>query len=224
MKRRLEPEWLDELPADDPAAIVSRRDLARLNWIMRNHRMMASALTGFAPPRRLLDLGGGDGRFLLRVARGLPWKNVTACISDRQDIISDRTRQEFAAFGWRCEVRRGDVFAALDELNTDTIVTANLFLHHLADGALARLFLALARGGGLVACEPRRNHMALAASRMVFALGCNRVTRHDAIASVRAGFSGNELSSLWPKDMDWGLSERRALPFSHVFAAQRHGV
>jgi hypothetical protein len=224
MKRRLEPEWLDKLPAGDPAAIVSRRDLVRINGVMGQHRVMASALGRFAPPRMLLDLGGGDGRFLLRVARRLPWRNVTACISDRQDIVSDETRQEFAALGWRCEVRRGDVFTALNELDTGTIVIANLFLHHLTEPALVCLFAMLARGGGLVACEPRRNLLALAASHMVFALGCNRVTRHDAIASVRAGFSGNDLSGLWPKDIGWRLTERHAPPFSHAFLARRHDI
>ena len=49
-----------------------------------------------------------------------------------------------------------------------------------------------------VACEPRRSAFALLGARMVFALGANDVTRHDAVASVRAGFRGRELSGLWP--------------------------
>ena len=35
MKRRLEAELLDHLAADDPAAIASRRDLERINLVMR---------------------------------------------------------------------------------------------------------------------------------------------------------------------------------------------
>jgi len=218
MKRRLEPEQLDELPEDDPAAIASRRDLALINTIMRQPAILARGLAGFAQPRVLLDLGGGDGRCLLAAARRLPWRGVRAVIADRQDIVSEKTRTGFAALSWDCAVRRGDVFDALTELESGTLVTANLFLHHLDDAALKRLFALLAqRAMGLVACEPRRGVFALAASHLVFALGANAVTRHDAVASVRAGFAERELSAMWPSG--WTLTERRALPFSHLFVA-----
>jgi hypothetical protein len=49
------------------------------------------------------------------------------------------------------------------------------------------------------------------------------VTRHDAVASVRAGFTGHELSRLWP-DGNWRLREELALPFTHVFSAGRDAV
>ena len=39
--RRLETELLDVLPADDPAAVRSRRDLRRLNEVMRHPAIMA---------------------------------------------------------------------------------------------------------------------------------------------------------------------------------------
>src|SRR5262245_27301775 len=40
--RRVEPEWLDGLPATDPGAIRSRRDLRRLNRIMGHVGIVAS--------------------------------------------------------------------------------------------------------------------------------------------------------------------------------------
>jgi SAM-dependent methyltransferase len=223
MKRRLEPERLDHLPADDPAAIASRRDLGRINAVMGQSVILARALRRFAQPRVLLDLGGGDGRALLVLARRLPWRGTCAVIADRQDIVSAKTRAGFAAMGWACRVQQGDVEEALGDPQDGTLATANLFLHHLDDAALARLFALLAeRTMGLAACEPRRGALALAASRLVFALGANAVTRHDAVASVRAGFADQELSSLWPGG--WDLRERRALPFSHLFVAARHAV
>jgi hypothetical protein len=223
MKRILEPEQLDELPADDPAAIASRRDLALINAIMRQPAILARALRRFPQPRVLLDLGGGDGRCLLAVARRLKWRGVRAVIADRQDIVADRTRAGFAALGWDCAVRQGDIFDTLGDLEDGTLVTANLFLHHLDEAALVRLFAGLAeRSAGLVACEPRRDGFALAASHLVFALGANAVTRHDAVASVRAGFTDRELSALWPGG--WQLTERRALPFSHLFVAARRAL
>jgi hypothetical protein len=55
---------------------------------------------------------------------------------------------------------------------------------------------------------------------MVFALGANDVTRHDAVASVRAGFRGREISRLWPHAAsDWRLSEHAVFPFTHLFQA-----
>lgn len=220
--RRVEPEWLDTLAPDDPRAIASRRDLARLNVVMRQAAMLAARLRRLAPPPVLVDLGSGDGRFLLSVARRLPWRNVTAIILDRQDIVSAQTRQGFAALGWRCEVRPGDIFETLDGI-AGGIITANLFLHHFQDDALARLLaLCAARADAFIACEPRRGGLALAASHLVGLLGCNDVTRHDAVASVRAGFAGNDLTRLWPEE--WRCTEAPAFLFSHIFTARRDGV
>ena len=79
------------------------------------------------------------------------------------------------------------------------IVVANLFLHHFDDASLAGLFRVIAgRTRLFIAIEPRRALWPLFCSRLLWAIGCNRVTRHDAVVSVRAGFSGEELSALWP--------------------------
>ena len=60
---------------------------------------------------------------------------------DRQNIVSTETRAGFAALGWTCQTVTGDIFEVMPGLDAD-IVTANLFLHHLDDAALARLFAA----------------------------------------------------------------------------------
>ena len=223
--RVLEPELLDELAADDPRARASRRDLARINFVMRQTGIMAALLRPLAPPSRLADLGSGDGRFLLGVARRLAprWPGVTALVVDRQNIVSPETRAGFAALGWTCQTIAGDIFDVMPQLDAE-IITVNLFLHHLDDVALARLMaLAAVKARAFIACEPRRSPLALLASRMVFALACNDVTRHDAVASVRASFAGRELSRLWP-DKGWRLQEGPAFPFSHVFSARRDAV
>ena len=216
--RALVPELLDLLAADDPRAIRSRRDLARINMVMGQARIMAKALAGFPPPRLLADLGGGDGRFLLSVARRLKqWRDVRAVILDRRAIVSDETRRQFRVLGWSCEVLQGDIFETLPQLSPD-IVTANLFLHHLPDAELGRLLgLVAQRAKGFVACEPRRALFAVLGARLVFVLGANDVTRHDALASVRAGFTDRELSHLWPKMWGWVLAERGIFPFTHLF-------
>jgi hypothetical protein len=53
-------------------------------------------------------------------------------------------------------------------------------------------------------------------------IGCNAVTRHDAVASVRAGFAGTDLSTLWPGKSEWRLAERRIGWFTHAFLAARN--
>lgn len=219
--RALTPELLDILPAHDPRAIRSRRDLVLINRIMRQPAIMARALRSFPPPRTLADLGGGDGRFLLAVARRLAkhWPNVHALVCDRQDIVTPKTRAAFQALGWHCEVHAGDVLESLPQAD---LITANLFLHHFDDVALTRLLAQVAvHASHFAACEPRRGRFALAGARLVGLLGCNDVTRHDAVVSVRAGFADQELSRHW-QFQGWSLNERAAFPFSHVFSARRH--
>jgi hypothetical protein len=52
-------------------------------------------------------------------------------------------------------------------------------------------------------------------------IGCNAVTRHDAAASIRAGFAGGELSALWPGAETWRIDERKCGFSSHCFMASR---
>ena len=226
--RRIEPEWLDSLPNTDPDAAASRRDLRRLNLLMRHATVLARILsTEFtsAKPRSLLDIGGGDGTFMLAVvrklAKGMPGGTLT--IVDKNIGISDETRGHFSALGWTVVSVKADVMDyidATDAASTDAAI-ANLFLHHFSDAALARLFRGAARVAPLfVACEPCRAWFPMAASRLLWAIGCNHVTQHDAPASVRAGFRGKELSSLWPTARGWQIDERRAGPFSHCFVAR----
>jgi 2-polyprenyl-3-methyl-5-hydroxy-6-metoxy-1,4-benzoquinol methylase len=232
MNRRVEPELLDELPANDPRAIRSRRDLRRVNALMGNAGVIARAVLqarGGRPPRQLVDLGAGDGTFMLRLAKRLSpaWPNVEVTLVDRQDIVNAETRREFEALSWSVRSVAADVFdwlARTPDSRVD-LVTANLFLHHFADPALRRLMeLVTGRTICFAACEPRRYPAALRASRWLWLLGCNPVTRHDAVASVRAGFDGPELSALWPGNESWRLREEAVGLFSHRFVAQRLNV
>jgi hypothetical protein len=52
-------------------------------------------------------------------------------------------------------------------------------------------------------------------------LGCNDVTRHDAVASVHAGFRDQEISEHWPRNPDWITDETTAGLFLHRFVALR---
>jgi predicted O-methyltransferase YrrM len=230
-ERRIEPEILDFLPAEDPRAIAARRDLRVLNAVMLQNRIMARLLRWCCrekKPRRIIELGGGDGSFIVSLAKrlGRHWPGVKVISVDRQGMVTEQTRESVVCQGWQLESVKVDVFEFLADLSTASadVVIANLFLHHLSADELHFLFAAVERRAkGFAACEPRRAPAALLSSRFVWALGCNAVTRHDAITSVRAGFRDYEISPFFAAGKHWQLLERPAFPFTHCFAARRNG-
>jgi hypothetical protein len=229
MERSLQAELLDELPADDPRAVSSRRDLRRINALMGNARLMARAVreaASRAAPRRIVDLGAGDGALLLRWVRRMPSlaPGSEVLLVDRHDAADAGVVTALSALGFSPRRVQADGLEWLraQPAEAGTWVLANLFLHHFTAESLRALFNALAEKAELFcACEPRRDSWSLAASRMLGLIGANAVTRHDAAVSVRAGFHAGELSALWPADSSWRLREYRAGWFSHLFLAQR---
>lgn len=233
MVRQVEPELLDGLPPADSRAIGSRADLRRLNVILGSAGILSGALhlhlAGQAlrsRPLRLVELGAGDGTLLLRLARRWSPPGVAAEVTllDRQSLVSLETRRAFAALNWSVASVAADVFTWLEQPSPPVdVMLANLFLHHFPDDPLrAVLGRAAAKTNLFIACEPRRTSLALAASRLLWLLGCNAITRHDAAVSVRAGFTGRELARLWPVDSRWKLREQPGGLFSHCFVAQRN--
>jgi hypothetical protein len=227
VKRIVQPEILDTLPPDNPRAVRSRRDLCRVNDWMRNHAIMAGALQQvlhLRAPGQITELGAGDGIFFLRVAQKISarWPDVTATLIDLQRNVTQETFVDIATLGWRAEAVVADVFDWLKTSDTREIVIANLFIHHFEDVRVAELLrLVSEHAKFFIAIEPRRAAWPLFCSRLLWAIGCNNVTRHDAVVSVHAGFSGLELSALWPDKQNWELAEHRAGIFSHIFIAQK---
>ena len=218
--RVLEPEWLDELAPADLTAQQSRRDLRKLNFILGHRRRMVRLLRRAGAQerlRRLVDLGAGDGHFVSEVYRSFRWPDSSAqvVLVDRQLSVGETTR----ALLEQPEEISVDVFefAATLRPKAGTFVMANLFLHHFEDSGLRELFAMLAdKVDSLAACEPPRSWGALAAVRLLPLLGCNAVTRHDAMVSVRAGFGDRELSALWPQRQGWNMFEQTS-QLTHEF-------
>jgi methyltransferase family protein len=226
--RSVEPELADHIPGDDPSALRFRRELSRLNALTMTDRVMARALLkhrGSAVPREIVDLGAGDGTFMLRVARRLAprWRDVTVTLVDQQDIVGAHVRDGFSALHWNVRTIASDVFEFLEKAQPGVdVVTANGFLHHFTAERLARLLgLAATKAKLVVACEPRRTHFAREVSRFVWLLGCGDVLRRDVVTSIRAGFVGTEISASWPMRRGWVIEEQEAGPFLHSFAARR---
>ena len=226
MKRVVEPEYMDALPPEDPRAQRERADLRRVNFWMGNGRILRHALeqSAHTPPRRIVELGCGDGTLMLNIVR--KWKSRPSAadivLVDQQNVVSGQTLDGFRELGWRPEVVAQDVFGYLEEIVPCDCMVANLFLHHFQDEELARLFeLAARQTRSFIACEPRRLRYARAARRSLWLIGCSPVTRHDAEISIRAGFCNTELSSLWPHASAWQLQEHSAGLFSHCFVARK---
>lgn len=192
---------------------------------MRHPAFLAAQLRRFAQKNnfnRIIELGAGDGDFLLRTAQisssSVPPQNVT--LLDFKDNVSQETQAAFKKIGWQPQVVVADVFQWPDA--ETQIVVANLFLHHFETGPLRMLLSRIAQRAELfIALEPRRCQWSLAWSQLLGLIGCNAVTRHDAVVSVKAGFIARELSGLWPAGAGWQLTEKYAPPFSHLFVAQR---
>lgn len=243
MARRVDPEWLDELPAHDPRAQRSRRDLVRVHAAMGSAGITARGWRGLVAaeralaPLKILEIGAGDGSLLLGVARALApsFANVHLTLLDRQAIVSPATVAAYAALGWTATPLQADVLdwsmltaseAAGSGRGSWDLISTSLFLHHFEGQPLRALLRAAAlRAPRFFALEPRRAWPAWAGSHLVAALGANAVTRQDAVLSVHAGFRGAELSALWPAaaagaPAAWQLREQAAGWFSHVFTAQ----
>jgi len=192
MNRRVEPELLDELPPDDPSAVRSRRDLRRLNFLMRHATIVARALleSDTKPPRRVVELGAGDGTFLLAVAGKLArrWPNIEAVLLDRQNIVTGKTHAGFANWagppGWRsptCLRLAGAVSRRIVRLRDRELCSSPFFCRSTAQSCFHSW---QSEQNCFVACEPRRAPTVRGISGLLWLIGCNGVTRHDAVASV----------------------------------------
>ena len=112
LPRRVEPELLDGLAADDPRARRSRDDLRRLHRAMATLPIVQRALdrgTTESRPRTLLELGAGDGSLMLRLARRRAARLAGRSRHAAGPAGSGRARDAGRpAGGWLDAPRRGD--------------------------------------------------------------------------------------------------------------------
>lgn len=230
LSRCVQAELLDHLAENDPSAIRSRADLRRINLLMGARAIMLRALRNIVAPKRVIELGAGDGTLMLGLAKSLAqrWPDVHLTLLDRQSLVAPATVDAFHGLGWRVELLNIDVLDWIREAPPDRydLATANLFLHHFDGEQLGPLLSTVAeRSDTFLACEPRRAWRALAGSHMVGLIGANAVTREDAVLSVHAGFADSEITTLWQREHShWHLQEYAAGLFSHCFLASRLGA
>jgi hypothetical protein len=142
----------------------------------------------------VIELGAGEGKLTQKLAeRG---QVVGLDFQERPDNLETP---------WLA----GDLFQNLPEVEGETIV-ANLILHHFRDDQLAQLGKLIRERRSLIAVEPWRSRISLAEGYVLWPL-INRITKHDMIVSIRAGFRNGELRKLLDLGDDWEWKEEVSL-------------
>lgn len=207
------PEILDHLPADDPAAQRSRRDLRRINWLMGNERWISRALRKFpeAAQRGITEIGVGTGELTKRLAREFPKCDVSAYdLAPRPAHLEPRV-------AWL----QGDVFATPPPPPGGVII-ANLFLHHFENESLMTLGRWLKDCDVALFNEPDRARMPHLLGRFMHPW-INHVTRHDMHVSIDAGFGPGEITAaLEMKPSHWKIEETSSWRGGRRVLAWRH--
>lgn len=196
--RRITPEILDQLPADHPDAVHSRRDIQKFNCLQRNFRWFRQSLAPWIPrdgPLQVLEIGAGCGALGKYLARHFGEERL--CITGLD--LAPRPPDWPARWPWH----QGNVFER-EPGGEFTVILANLTLHHFTDAALNQLQPLITPPTRLfLANETHRAHTPQALLPLARLLGINHVTRHDARVSIEGGFAGEELAaalSLTPPD------------------------
>jgi hypothetical protein len=176
-------------------------------------------------PVRVVEIGSGEGALACKIFK--KWGEVPngSCIDfvDKAACLSNQVKHDLEELGWSVTQFEEDIFRWGEE-SSDTydLCFASLFLHHFEETELMLLFQYLSQKVKRFFCvEPRRDRFGLLGAAGLRLLRCDPVTLHDANVSVRAGFYGKELSSIWSQchSSKWLLEERRAGMFSHFFSA-----
>lgn len=197
-KRAVIPELLDHLPADDPEAMRSRRDLRRINFLMGNERWICRTLARHpaSTAHGISEIGAGDGELIGKLARRFPQSSVEA-----YDLAPIPVNLE-SRVSWH----QGDVFK-MQPPAPGGVLIANLFLHHFESEALATLGRWIGNAGLLVFNEPDRKEFPHFLGNLMHPW-INRVTRHDMHVSIDAGFAAGEIPRLLGLDpASWRFAE-----------------
>ncbi|MBX7157167.1 MAG: class I SAM-dependent methyltransferase [Verrucomicrobiae bacterium] len=189
MFRSLTPEILDTLPHHHTDAIASRRDLVRVNAAMRNTSWLLQQIQRAQREFHIhqwVEVGAGDGHLGKQLARTIEKNHCHVTGLD----FAPRPEQWPAAWDWQ----QGNLWQ-WDQWSKVEGVIACLVLHHFSLSQLAELGQRIQKNCRyFIAVEPVRKKIHLWQANLLTSFGMNRVTRHDASLSVKAGFRDGELT------------------------------
>jgi len=196
-ERIVKPEILDSLDPSDPAAIRSRKDLRLINWFMRGETWILKQLAEFPDVTKIVEIGAGDAHLANKIKVKFPHVEVIAC------DLQERPENSAPEINWLV----GNILES-DCFDKDTIVVANLFVHHLDNDALWELSEKISPCRAIIMVEPHRYWFSKLMGYLTFPF-VNHVTRHDMMISINAGFRYGELAGLL--NIDWHWDETAAI-------------
>ncbi|HLK53641.1 MAG TPA: methyltransferase domain-containing protein [Candidatus Angelobacter sp.] len=195
MKRVVVPELLDTDAGTPREVATSLEDLRRLNLWFGGIHTMSGLLRRVAEKRHLkelswVDVAGGEGYVATLTQQSLARSGtaVHPVILDRAPTHLSKTHPAVC----------GDATALPFRDNSFDAVGCSLFLHHLEPDEIVRFAregLRVARHAFLIH-DLRRHPLHLILSYLGLPLYRSRLTRHDAIASVRRAYTVEEISEI----------------------------
>ena len=197
--RSVQPEVLETLAYNDPAALRSRQDLLLVNGIMGNHRWISRMVRQHCQPDwQITELGAGDG--------ALSHKLAEQKLCQTRDLHAFDLAPRPASWPADAAWTQGDLFA--QNLPPSQVLIANLFLHHFQAEQLHLLGSRIApETQFILAAEPARYRIHTFMGSLFCSLTqLNWVTRYDMQVSIRAGFRGQELPHFLGLDSSWEIS------------------
>jgi SAM-dependent methyltransferase len=214
LDRKLREGAFDLLEGDRTPAGVKSRILADVNrltrlmaldryWMWRIGKMIEAArLTRHGKPVRVLDVGAGTGTLLFAIEKWAQKRRIPVELSglDHSEVAIEEAKRTAAGEGHRVSFRLGDARALshVPDGGVDVAVTT-FMLHHLPPGDVARVLSELDRVAAFdfFAFDLRRNLPALSALWAVLHVGgFEAPSRHDSLASVRRGYTPEEIEEI----------------------------
>lgn len=195
MKRVVVAELLDTDAGTPREVATSLQDLRMFNSWFGGVHTMSSLLRRVAQERGLkniswVDVAGGEGYVATRTQRSLARSGITA-----QPVILDRAPTHLGKIHpGVC----GDALALPFRDNSFDAVGCSLFMHHLEPDEIVRFAqegLRVARHAFLIH-DLQRHPIHLALGYLGMPLYRSRITRHDALASVRRAYTVEEVGKM----------------------------
>jgi hypothetical protein len=157
-------------------------------WILRELKKLAGV-------ECVVELGAGEGCLASSIKAGLPDVRVVAVdLIGAPELLDDGV-----------EWVQGNVLSEVYTVGPNTVVVANLFLHHLDNEELVLLGQRVRGAKAVLFAEPYRSGFALFWARLIYSF-VGRVTRYDMLVSIRAGFRDGELEELLSAGFEWSDS------------------
>ena len=207
--RLIRPELLDDESGLDKKA--SLRDLVRIGRYLGGNRVLRALIRRVTKPDEtfsLLDVGAASGDSVA-IIRGVRPHAIVTSFDYRLEHLAAASDRRVAGDAFRLPFREGSF----------DFVYCSLFLHHFEDNAIVELlksFRAIARRGVLVIDLERGPgaYYFMAMSQWMF--HWNRITLHDAPASVEAAFKLGELEALGRRAGLREINVRRYWPWARL--------